>query len=90
MVLLDAACTASGGPGGLGVNEQFCVRKAADEEGYMLLKRVDLNKTVYLAPVETGPVQHIAAINPMTLVVDKGKLAWEFVKVDHDVDRKRG
>ncbi|KAK3401737.1 hypothetical protein B0T20DRAFT_389668 [Sordaria brevicollis] len=91
MVVLDATCVGSGTPRGSGVNKQFCVRKAADEEGYVLLKRVDL-ETVYLSPVEGGFVQEdicIAAIDPRTAAGRGGKLLWEFVKVDHEVVPER-
>ncbi|KAK3492739.1 uncharacterized protein B0T23DRAFT_316191 [Neurospora hispaniola] len=73
--------------GGLGENEQFCVRKSVDDKGYLLLKRVDLKKTVCLLPakaVSVEPIMSLAAMNIKTADVDKQRMTWEFVKVDHD------
>ncbi|EGO54217.1 hypothetical protein NEUTE1DRAFT_148614 [Neurospora tetrasperma FGSC 2508] len=73
--------------GNLGVNEQFCVRKAVDDKGYVLLKRVDHKKTVYLLPVKVVSVRAAmgpAAINPKTADMDKQRMTWEFVEVGHE------
>ncbi|EAA30939.3 hypothetical protein GE21DRAFT_8880 [Neurospora crassa] len=71
----------------LGESEQFCVRKSVDDKGYLLLKRVDLKKTVCLLPVKAvsvRPIMSLAAMNLKTADVDKQRMTWEFVKVDHD------
>lgn len=74
------------------VLEQFCVRKKKDEEeGYALLKRVDLpRRPVCLMPVgfnfstlttpafENGHQSFLAANS-----IHTQKTSWEFVKVDH-------
>ncbi|KAL0469592.1 hypothetical protein QR685DRAFT_294154 [Neurospora intermedia] len=82
-VLLEAT---SSRLGGLGVNEQFCVRKAVDDKGYVLLKRVDLKTSLFSAKtVSVRPAMGPAtAINLKTADVNKRRMTWEFVKVDHD------
>ncbi|KAK3342592.1 hypothetical protein B0H65DRAFT_223913 [Neurospora tetraspora] len=59
----------------LGVTEQFCVRKAEDREGYLLLKRLDCKKTVHLLPVWGRVAGKRECFDAKT---------WEFVKVDVD------
>lgn len=76
-----------------GVLEQFCVRKKKDEEeGFVLLKRVDVpRKPVALMPVgvnpgtpawKDGPHDFLASSADLKLIQKAG---WEFVKVDHGV-----
>ncbi|KAK1773042.1 hypothetical protein QBC45DRAFT_455744 [Copromyces sp. CBS 386.78] len=62
----------------LGVTEQFCVRKAEDREGYLLLKRFDCKETVHLLPVWGRIAMKCERFDKKT---------WEFVKVDVDTVR---
>ncbi|KAK3401738.1 hypothetical protein B0T20DRAFT_121711 [Sordaria brevicollis] len=78
----------------LGVNEQFCVRKAeaedqddGGEEGYVLLKRVDVKNPGFWFPgrsVHLWPTVGLTVINLKVTGVDMKQMTWEFVRVDHD------
>lgn len=81
VALLDAARPC------LGPDAQFCVRKAKDAGGYMLLKRVDVKETGYFSSVTTvklWPVIDLHALNIETTHLQKRGSAWEFVEVDLD------
>ncbi|KAK1782317.1 hypothetical protein QBC45DRAFT_236453 [Copromyces sp. CBS 386.78] len=75
----------------LSTTEQFCVRKATCREGYVLLKRLDIKKTVYLLPVRPSLNIYLGNGDNDPLQTTKSterfhcSSTWEFVKVDHDV-----
>lgn len=72
----------------LGVDGQFCVRKAEDDEGYVLLKRVDIvTEPVGYFQLPTTTVQLWPVVGRLAMKVEMArvktrKLAWEFVRVD--------
>lgn len=76
----------------LGVNEQFCVRKAAEdneeeEQGCILLKRVDVKNPGFWFPgrsVHLWPTVGLTVINLNVTGVERRRMTWEFVMVNHD------
>lgn len=68
----------------LGVKEQFCVRKAEDREGYLLLKRFDCSR-VRLLPVCGRTAIKCERFDKTSEGYDE--MTWEFVKVDVDAVR---